>query len=104
MIHAFWTKGWGGFIWQVPLGILYVAFGAVLVGQPVAGALVLTYALGLLLLVSGLVRALLGVGHWRAAGWLMLLSGAFGILAGPVIFTGFPMTGPGCSDCCSAST
>src|SRR5215470_4814036 len=28
--HAFWTKGWGGFIWQIFLGVLYIAFGIVL--------------------------------------------------------------------------
>jgi uncharacterized membrane protein HdeD (DUF308 family) len=93
VIHAFWTKGWGGFVWQVLLGILYMAFGIVLVSQPVASALILTYVLGLLLLMSGVVRILLGVGHWREAGWIMLLSGLFGVLAGLVILTGFPMTG-----------
>src|SRR3954468_6225021 len=36
IIHAFWTKGWGGFLWQVLLGVLYVAFGVVLMRQPVA--------------------------------------------------------------------
>ena len=53
IVHAFWTKGWGGFVWQV----------------------------------------LLGISHWREAGWIMLLSGVFGVLAGLVILTGFPMTG-----------
>jgi uncharacterized membrane protein HdeD (DUF308 family) len=91
--HAFWTKGWGGFLWQVLLGILYIAFGAVLVGQPVASALILTYVLGMMLLISGIVRVLLGITHWREAGWIMLLSGIFGVLAGLVILTGFPMTG-----------
>src|SRR5207249_4881569 len=56
IVHAFWTKGWGGFVWQVLLGILYIAFGVVLVGQPVASALILTYVLGMMLLISGLVR------------------------------------------------
>jgi uncharacterized membrane protein HdeD (DUF308 family) len=93
VIHAFWTKGWGGFLWQVLLGILYIAFGIVLVSQPVASALIITYALGLLLLISGFVRIFLGVSHWREAGWIMVLSGAFGVLAGLVILTGFPMTG-----------
>jgi len=79
IVHAFWTKGWGGLVWQVLLGILYVAFGIVLVGQPVASALILTYVLGLVLLISGFVRILLGISHWREAGWIMLLSGAFGI-------------------------
>jgi uncharacterized membrane protein HdeD (DUF308 family) len=93
VIHAFWTKGWGGFLWQVLLGVLYIAFGVVLVSQPVASALILTYILGLLLLISGFTRVLLGLGHWRDAGWIMLLSGVFGVLAGLVILTGFPMTG-----------
>lgn len=93
VVHAFWTKGWGGFVWQVLLGILYIAFGAVLVSQPVVSALILTYVLGLLLLVSGIVRIMLGFGHWREAGWIMLLSGLFGVLAGLVILTGFPVTG-----------
>jgi uncharacterized membrane protein HdeD (DUF308 family) len=93
IIHAFWTKGWGGFLWQVLLGAIYVAFGVVLWSQPVSGALVLTFALGLMLIISGIVRALVSITHWQQAGWLMLLSGVFGILAGVVIVTGFPMSG-----------
>ncbi|MEN3374709.1 MAG: hypothetical protein V7604_64 [Hyphomicrobiales bacterium] len=93
IINAFWTKKWGGFVWQILLGILYVAFGAALFTQPVSSALMLTYFLGLLLLMSGLVRVLLSFSHWREAGWLMLLSGAFGVLAGLVVLTGFPKTG-----------
>jgi uncharacterized membrane protein HdeD (DUF308 family) len=87
------TKGWGGFLWQVLLGILYIAFGVVLVSQPVVSAVILTYVLGLVLAVSGFVRILLGITHWREAGWIMLLSGVFGVLAGIVILTGFPATG-----------
>jgi uncharacterized membrane protein HdeD (DUF308 family) len=93
IVHAFWTKGWGGFVWQVLLGVLYLAFGFVLVTQPVASALILTYVLGMLLLISGFVRVLLGFSHWKDAGWIMLLSGVFGLAAGMVILTGFPMTG-----------
>ncbi|MGY0573190.1 HdeD family acid-resistance protein [Bradyrhizobium sp. RDM12] len=52
IFHAFWTKGWGGFVWQVVLGALYMAFGIVLISQPLTGALLLSYALGLALLVS----------------------------------------------------
>ncbi|WP_375775232.1 HdeD family acid-resistance protein [Bradyrhizobium sp. ma5] len=93
ILHAFWTKGWGGFVWQLLLGVLYLACGIVLLSQPVASALLLTYALGLLLLVSGIVRMLVGIGHWQQSGWIMLASGMFGVLAGLVILTGFPATG-----------
>jgi uncharacterized membrane protein HdeD (DUF308 family) len=93
IINAFWTRKWGGFVWQMLLGILYVAFGVALFSRPVASALILTYFLGLLLLMSGIVRILLSFTHWREAGWLMLLSGAFGIAAGLIVLTGFPKTG-----------
>ncbi|ETA71363.1 MULTISPECIES: HdeD family acid-resistance protein [Mesorhizobium] len=93
MMHAFWMKGWSGFIWQFLLGILYVVFGAMAVRQPVSGALVLTYVLGLLLVASGVVRLFVGVRHWSDVGWTMVLSGTFGFLAGLVLLTGWPSTG-----------
>ena len=63
IIHAFWTKGWGGFIWHIVLGILYIAFGWMVVSQPASGALILTFALGLTLVASGLVRIVWGFRH-----------------------------------------
>ena len=74
-------------------GILYLVFGFMLVSQPLTSALILTYVLGLVLLISGFVRILVGIGHWREAGWIMLCSGLFGIAAGLIILTGFPATG-----------
>ncbi len=93
ILHAFWTKGWGGFLWQLALGALYVAAGLALLTQPASGALVLTYLLGLLLVISGLVRVAVSVGRWHGGGWIMLASGIIGVLAGLVILTGFPATG-----------
>ncbi|MBL8581055.1 MAG: HdeD family acid-resistance protein [Rhizobiaceae bacterium] len=93
IVHAFWTKGWGGFIWQIILGVLYIAGGVVLIQQPVAGALVLTWLLGVFILASGVVRIFLGFKHWAVAGWLLLISGIFGVIAGVIILSGFPTTG-----------
>jgi uncharacterized membrane protein HdeD (DUF308 family) len=93
IIHSFWTKGWGGFLWQILLGLLYGAFGAALLTQPVTGALALTYFLGVVLVASGVVRVLLSLRTWRAGGWMMLLSGLLGIAAGFVILSGWPTTG-----------
>jgi uncharacterized membrane protein HdeD (DUF308 family) len=91
--HAFWTKGWGGFLWHILLGLLSLAAGILLLANPVEGSLVLTYAFGFLLIASGLLRAVLGVRFWRRRGWVLLLSGAFGILAGIVILAGWPYSG-----------
>lgn len=93
IIHAFWTKGWGGFAWHIVLGLVYVAFGIVFVTQPVVSALAITYVFGLLLIASGIVRIVLGFNHLKDADWTMLLSGVLGTAAGLVILTGWPATG-----------
>jgi uncharacterized membrane protein HdeD (DUF308 family) len=93
IVHAFWTKGWGKFLWQIFLGILYVAFGLVLVSEPVSAALLLTYVLGMLLFLSGLVRIFLALRHWSEAGWAMLLSGVLGLIVGLIIIAQWPMSG-----------
>jgi uncharacterized membrane protein HdeD (DUF308 family) len=93
IVHAFWTKGWGGFLWQILLGLLYVAAGVVLTTQPVAGALVLTWVIGVFILVSGLVRIFLGFRNWGQYGWLLLISGVLGVIAGFIILSGWPITG-----------
>lgn len=93
IFHAFWTKGWGGFIWQILLGILYIVFGAMVISQPASGALILTFALGLVLLASGAVRILVGIRHWGDTGWIMVVSGMFGIAAGLIILSGWPGSG-----------
>ena len=90
IVHAFWTKGWGGFAWQVLLGALYLAFGILLLTQPASGALILTYLLGAVLFASGVIRCLLSFARWRQGGWMMLISGLFGLLAGALLLFNFP--------------
>lgn len=89
IIHAFWTKGWGGFLWQILLGSLYLIFGLLLLTQPESGALILTYLLGAILLASGIIRGLLSFAHWKQGGWMMLISGLVGLFAGAVILSNF---------------
>lgn len=90
IVHVFWTKGWGGFLWQLLLGLLYLALGVLLLRQPVSGALILTGLLGAFLMGSGIIRCLLGFARWRQSGWMMLISGAFSLLTGVLILSGWP--------------
>jgi uncharacterized membrane protein HdeD (DUF308 family) len=106
--HAIWTRKPGGLPWQMLLGLLYVLLGLVLVGgaatslnaltlivvrSPRQGELLLTYSLGLMLLLSGAVRVLVGVGEWRHGGWGMLGAGVFGVAAGLIVLAEFPKIG-----------
>ncbi|MEZ0167637.1 HdeD family acid-resistance protein [Microvirga sp. TS319] len=108
IVHAAWTRGWGGLAWQMLLGLLYIVLGLVLVGATGSGVMVLSqvfvrsarqgelllaYSLGLLLLLSGIVRVLWGGSLWQENGWVMLLSGAFGVAAGLIVLAEFPKTG-----------
>lgn len=56
LVHAFRVRGWGGVLAAIVLGILYVITGGLLVGNPVAGALVLTLVIAFFLFMLGLVR------------------------------------------------
>ncbi len=107
--YAFWARRWGGLSWQTLLGFLYIALGLML--TDFAGSslmefltnivarsvrtqeLLQTYTVGLLFILSGIVRILLGISHWREAGWPMMLSGAFGAGAGLVVLSEFPKMG-----------
>lgn len=108
IVYAVWTRGWGGLPWQMLLGLLYIVLGLVLVGVAGSsvmiltyvfvrsarqGELLLTYGLGLVLLLSGIVRILMGLSRWHTGGWMMLFAGIFGIVAGLIVLAEFPKTG-----------
>jgi uncharacterized membrane protein HdeD (DUF308 family) len=91
--HVVWTKGWGGYVWQAGLGLIYIGLGIVLVSQPASGAVILTYVIGLLFLLSGVFRILFSISHWNEVGLIMFLAGLVGVLAGFFILMGLPKTG-----------
>jgi uncharacterized membrane protein HdeD (DUF308 family) len=93
IMHAFAERAWGGFALSLLVGLLYLATGLTLGFNPVTGALTLTLVFAAFLLASGVVRIVLAFRFWHMFGWLLLISGVFGILAALVIMTGYPMTG-----------
>ena len=93
IVKAFYTKEWGGTLLNVALGVLYALAGFVLWANPVAGAVSLTCLLAAMLVGSGLVRLWLAYQHWHTMGGLLTFSGIIAILAGLVIFAGWPASG-----------
>ena len=92
-VHAFWTKGWGGFTWRVLLGALYFAIGIILLLNPASNQVILTWLFGLILGASGCVRVYLGFVNFSKLSLPLLLSGIFGIVAGAIVLTGWPISG-----------
>ena len=74
------------------VGILYVAGGAMLLLNPLRASLSLTLMLGIIWILSGLVRVFLaeGMGRGRRA---FMLSGTVSIFAGLVILFQWPASG-----------
>ncbi len=93
IVKAFNTKNWSGTLLSVALGVLYALAGFVLWANPLAGAVSLTFLLAAMLIGSGLVRLWLAYQHWHTMGGLLTFSGIIAILAGLVIFAGWPASG-----------
>jgi len=93
IIKAFNTSNWSGTLLSVALGLLYGVAGIFLWANPLAAAVSLTLVLAAMLVASGLVRLWLAYKHWHLMGGLLTLSGIIAILAGLVIFFGWPATG-----------
>ena len=93
VVHAFSTTGWKGFLLDLLVGALYIAAGYILLANPLAATIKLTLILGIIWLVSGVLRIVLAGVLWRDSGWLLLLSGIIGVLAGGIIISEWPQSG-----------
>ena len=93
IIQAFWAPHWSGVVWRLLVGALYAIGGAALATNPVAASVLLTLVFAAALIASGVARSAFAFAHWDRHGWLLLLSGLVGVLAGLVILFKWPLTG-----------
>ena len=89
--HAFGQKQWGGFLWQLLMGVLYLVVGGMLLIEPLRGVLTLTFLLAVFFVVEGILRIILSlrlrpVQNW---GW-MLVSGLVTLVLGALIWANWP--------------
>jgi uncharacterized membrane protein HdeD (DUF308 family) len=91
IITAFSAKGWGRFFYWLVLGGLYVFAGLICLQNPFAAATILTLALGIALIVSGLLRIYLAtqMRHGTPWGWVVF-SGILSFLLGLMIVAHWP--------------
>jgi uncharacterized membrane protein HdeD (DUF308 family) len=93
IISAFQVKSWGKFNFWLLLGVLYVVAGFVTFENPLLAAATLTLFLGVVLVVSGIVRIFLAFGMNSASPWGMVaLSGVITLLLGVMILAHWPVS------------
>ncbi len=93
VINAFQVKTWGKFLFWVLLGVLYIVAGLVTFENPLLAAALLTLLLGCALIVSGIMRIILGFSMKRGMPWVwVVLSGVVTLLLGLIILNHWPVS------------
>jgi len=93
VINAFQIKTWGRFFLWLLLGALYIVAGFLTFENPLLAAAFLTLFLGVALMVSGVMRAILAFSMQRAMPWVwVLFSGIITFLLGLIIVAHWPVS------------
>jgi uncharacterized membrane protein HdeD (DUF308 family) len=91
IVQAFSIREWGGFLWTIAVGLLTLLVGAVLIGNPVAGAASLTVLVGILMFLLGGAKIAYAISLRPVSGWVWVMaSGFLSVVLGIIIFANFP--------------
>lgn len=93
IIHGFAMRSWSKFFLWIGIGLLYVIAGCSAIQNPLMAAGIFTLLIGISLIVSGIMRILLGFTLPDHAPVIMvLLSGALSTLLGGMIVAQWPVS------------
>lgn len=92
LFYAWHTRDTGGIVWELLLGVLYIATGVYLLWNPVLGIAALTLALAVYLFVEAVLEFILSyhLRHSRGWGWL-LFDGVITVLLSGIIWMTWPI-------------
>jgi len=91
ILHAFAIKQWGGFLFALLCGALYIAGGLLIMREPVQGSIVITAFLLAVLSVAGVLRIVLALRHREIKGWwLLLFTGVVSVGLAVLLFLSLP--------------
>jgi uncharacterized membrane protein HdeD (DUF308 family) len=91
LVYAWSERGAGAVIWQVLIGIIYLAAGGYMLYMPVAGVEALTAVLAFYIAVEGVMElALFGAARKLPGSVWFLVDGIVSLLLAGMIFWGWP--------------
>jgi uncharacterized membrane protein HdeD (DUF308 family) len=94
IVHAFSARGVRGFLFWLLGGIVYGAAGAVIFYDPILASFALSLVAGVLLVVTGILRAWAGFHSRPAAGWQWLVAaGILTFCVGVIVIAAWPGVG-----------
>lgn len=91
LINAFSVQSWERFMLLLIAGIIYTAAGVVCFTYPIMAAVIFTFMLGLMLIIVGVLRMIIGFQSKNLTGWgYIVLAGALSAVLGIMIISGWP--------------
>lgn len=89
IFHAFAERQWGGFFWQLAIGIIQGLAGFALLAMPITGVIALTVMLGFVFTAEGIARMILAFQVRPDRAWgLILAAGGISLLLGILVLAG----------------
>jgi uncharacterized membrane protein HdeD (DUF308 family) len=93
VFNAFQVRTWGKFALWLLLGALYIFAGIITFQNPLLAAVLLTFILGVALVISGVMRLIIAFAMKESTPWgWVALSGAITIILGLVILARWPVS------------
>ena len=93
MWQSFSIREWGGFLWNLLIGLLYLVAGCWLAFDPIAGLIGLTVLLAITFIAQGAMEAAMASKLRPNDGWgWMMFSGLIGVAVGVLIIAELPST------------
>lgn len=91
LIQSWSTKAWGGFIWQVLIGLIVLVGGIAILVEPIVAAVTLTLLLGAIFIAKGIVQLVLGFQYRPNANWgWIVAAGVLSAILGLLIVMQWP--------------
>jgi uncharacterized membrane protein HdeD (DUF308 family) len=95
LVFGWHTRSAGGLIWEILLGVAYLAAGIYLLAFPLAGLASLTLALAMYLFAEGILELILAFRLRPVPGWAWLLfDGVITLIVGAMIWRTWPSSTP----------
>jgi len=93
IVLAWRMRSWGGFVWQMVIGVIFVVGGIASLVNPEAATATLTLFLGAVFVAKGITQIVLGIRYRPNAGWVWLAgAGTLALVIGLMIVFTWPFS------------
>ncbi len=91
LIYAFRAQGWGGFAWELLIGLVFLVGGVTLLTNPIAGLVSMTLIIIATFLTSGVFKIAIGLQVRPRDGWgWFIVLGILSVIIGFMIWNRLP--------------